>query len=237
MYQFERYVELSQQANSVDDLRRLFTAAAQQEGYENFLLTSVRGRDVIDLHWLEFPEGYPEYYFDQQWDKIDPILGCALRARRPFLWNDALQGADLSRPQINLMHECQCAGVHTGVTFPMHGPGNQLDILSLSRRVAEPANPERIGLMHSLSVQTWTRFLELTEEQRFPENDDVMLSRREIEVLKWCKAGKPYSDIGEILSISRKTVEFHAKNAMDKLGASNKISAVVMAIQRGFLEL
>ena len=51
------------------------------------------------------------------------------------------------------------------------------------------------------------------------------------------QGGKALFRYGEILSISRKTVEFHAKNAMDKLGASNKVSAVVMAIQRGLLEL
>ena len=206
----------------------------QAEGYENLIFTSVRDGDVNQLHWLQFPDGYPEYYFENAWDTIDPILACALRARRPFLWNDAVNEGDLSKPQINFLNECEDIGVHSGIAYPFHGPGNQLDILSISRRTADLANQEKLGLLHSISIQTWTRFLELTEEQRFPELEDIVLTAREIEVLQWSKAGKSYSDIAEILSISRKTVEFHISNVMNKLGANNKISAVVRASSRPY---
>ena len=237
MHRFEDFVELSQQATTVEGLQRLYSETVQAEGYENLIFTSVRDGDVNQLHWLQFPDGYPEYYFENAWDTIDPILACALRARRPFLWNDAVNEGDLSKPQINFLNECEDIGVHSGIAYPFHGPGNQLDILSISRRTADLANQEKLGLLHSISIQTWTRFLELTEEQRFPELEDIVLTAREIEVLQWSKAGKSYSDIAEILSISRKTVEFHISNVMNKLGANNKISAVVIALHRGLIEL
>lgn len=237
MYRFEDYAELCSKAASVDELQRLYSAAVQSEGYENLIFTSVRGRDVGKLHWLEFPDGYPEYYFDKEWDKIDPILTCALRARRPFLWTDAITKSELSKPQISLLNECKDIGVHSGVAFPFHGPGNQLDILSISRRTSEPANQESLSLLNSISNLTWTRFLELTENDQFPQLEEIALTEREVEVLQWSKCGKSYSDIAEILSISKKTVEFHLRNAMDKLGANNKISAVVIAIHRGLIEL
>ena len=63
------------------------------------------------------------------------------------------------------------------------------------------------------------------------------LTPRQLEILKRCKDGKTRSQIGEILSISPKTVEFHLRGIMDKLGASNQISAVVIALQRGLIEL
>ena len=216
MHRFEDFVELSQQATTVEGLQRLYSETVQAEGYENLIFTSVRDGDVNQLHWLQFPDGYPEYYFENAWDTIDPILACALRARRPFLWNDAVNEGDLSKPQINFLNECEDIGVHSGIAYPFHGPGNQLDILSISRRTADLANQEKLGLLHSTSIQTWTRFLELTEEQRFPELEDIVLTAREIEVLQWSKAGKSYSDIAEILSISRKTVEFHISNVMNK---------------------
>jgi len=67
------------------------------------------------------------------------------------------------------------------------------------------------------------------------EKDGVQLTPREGEVLDWVRKGKSYADIAEILSISRRTVEFHIKNVMDKLGASNRVSAVVIAMRRGIL--
>ena len=65
--------------------------------------------------------------------------------------------------------------------------------------------------------------------------DAVQLTPREGEILDWVRKGKSYAQIAEILSISRRTVEFHIKNVMDKLGASNRVSAVVIAMRRGIL--
>jgi DNA-binding CsgD family transcriptional regulator len=65
----------------------------------------------------------------------------------------------------------------------------------------------------------------------------AQLTERELEILRWCKDGKTRPEIGEILSISSKTVEYHLGNVMNKLGATNQITAVVIAIQRGLIAL
>ena len=67
------------------------------------------------------------------------------------------------------------------------------------------------------------------------EKDGVQLTPREAEILDWVKQGKSYADIANILSISRRTIEFHISNVVDKLGASNRVSAVVIAMRRGIL--
>jgi DNA-binding CsgD family transcriptional regulator len=64
-----------------------------------------------------------------------------------------------------------------------------------------------------------------------------VLTRKEIECLTWCKEGKTNWEIGEILVISEKTVEFHLRNATRKLGATNRISAVVAGIKIGLIAL
>ncbi len=61
------------------------------------------------------------------------------------------------------------------------------------------------------------------------------LSCREIEILKWTAEGKIAADIGTILSLSTRTVNFHISSAIRKLGANNKTSAVVMAAKSGLL--
>lgn len=92
-------------------------------------------------------------------------------------------------------------------------------------------------MLHAVSVQTWNRFLELSNEELFLDLQSIPLTARELEVLRRHKDGKSRTEIGEILSISVKTVDFHIYNAMAKLGASNPISAVVIALQRGLIEL
>jgi DNA-binding CsgD family transcriptional regulator len=63
------------------------------------------------------------------------------------------------------------------------------------------------------------------------------LTPKETQCLQWCKEGKTNWEIGEILSISEKTVEFHLGNAMRKLGAGNRISAVITGIKCGLIGL
>jgi len=57
----------------------------------------------------------------------------------------------------------------------------------------------------------------------------VHLSPREIEVLKWSAEGKTASEVGRILCLSERTVNFHVCSCMRKLNVSNKISAVAKA--------
>jgi DNA-binding CsgD family transcriptional regulator len=62
------------------------------------------------------------------------------------------------------------------------------------------------------------------------------LSDREKVCLRWAALGKSSWEIGRILSISENTVIFHIKNAMKKLGTSNRILAAVKAVQLGLIE-
>ncbi|WP_298231865.1 2-isopropylmalate synthase [uncultured Azohydromonas sp.] len=61
------------------------------------------------------------------------------------------------------------------------------------------------------------------------------LSAREIEVLQWSAEGKSAGDLATILGISERTVNFHVQQAMQKLNAPNKISAVYRATVTGVL--
>jgi DNA-binding CsgD family transcriptional regulator len=65
----------------------------------------------------------------------------------------------------------------------------------------------------------------------------ISLTSQELECMRWCKEGKTNWEIGEILAISEKTVELHLTNAMRKLGAANRIAAVVQGIKEGLIPL
>jgi DNA-binding CsgD family transcriptional regulator len=233
---FEDFVEASRGVKTVDAAVRLYANAVSQEGYENCILTSVRGRQLGQIAWFDLPAGYVEAYVQSRWDQIDPVLACSLRASKAFFWDDVTRDAKLSGDQTKFMAACWDLNVHSGMTFPFHGPNRQLELISISRRTADSPNGESARLLYALSAQTWSRYRELTGEQLFV-NQETLLTARELEILRWCKGGKTRPEIGEILSISAKTVEFHLRSVMDKLGANNQISAVVIALQRGLIEL
>lgn len=233
---FEDYAERSQDATTVDGLRSVFDGALTAEGYENHILTSIAERKIGAIAWHSLPRAYPETYFSQQWEKIDPIVGLSLRARDAFSWNDAHRWTPLNQKQKTFMAESRQLKVHSGVTFPMHGPGGRCDIISISRRERDLADPRRLSLLKAMCTQTWWRYLDLTVGTPIvPMTEGARLTNREIEILRWIRDGKSNPDIAEILPIRIKTVEFHVSNILRKLDATNRVTAVVIALQSGLL--
>lgn len=63
------------------------------------------------------------------------------------------------------------------------------------------------------------------------------LTARELDVLQLIRDGYKNKQIGDRLSISENTVNFHIKNIVDKLGANDRTHAVTIAVRRGILRL
>jgi DNA-binding response OmpR family regulator len=57
----------------------------------------------------------------------------------------------------------------------------------------------------------------------------IKLAPRERETLTWAARGKTFSEIGEILGLSRRTVEFHLDRARRKLGVPTRTQALIKA--------
>ena len=106
----------------------------------------------------------------------------------------------------------------------------------ISQRHREPPDPQRIPILKAICTQLWCRYADL--EGHKPNRPHApALTKRELEILKWIKHGKSNPDIAQITSLSIKTIEYHVGNVLKKLGASNRTTAVVIAIQKRLLAL
>jgi DNA-binding CsgD family transcriptional regulator len=63
------------------------------------------------------------------------------------------------------------------------------------------------------------------------------LSEREHEVLRWTALGKTSDEVGMILGLTTRTVNFHISQILIKLNAKNKVHAAVKALQLNLLRL
>ena len=63
------------------------------------------------------------------------------------------------------------------------------------------------------------------------------LSEREQEVIQLLASGKTNQEIGMSLHITESTVKFHVNNLMSKLGASDRVQALLIALRRGIVNL
>jgi DNA-binding NarL/FixJ family response regulator len=66
---------------------------------------------------------------------------------------------------------------------------------------------------------------------------DDALTAREREVLTLVASGNRNRDIADALAITEDTVKVHVKHVMEKLGASDRTQAVVIAVRRGIIHL
>ncbi|WP_084169562.1 helix-turn-helix domain-containing protein [Paraburkholderia ferrariae] len=69
-----------------------------------------------------------------------------------------------------------------------------------------------------------------------PSPDNICpLSPREREVMRWAAEGKTSYEIGIILGLAERTINFHVAKAIEKLNASNKTHAAVKAVLLGLV--
>lgn len=66
---------------------------------------------------------------------------------------------------------------------------------------------------------------------------DDGLTARELEVLTLIASGSRNRDIADALAITEDTVKVHVRHVMEKLGASDRTQAVVIAVRRGIIHL
>ena len=77
--------------------------------------------------------------------------------------------------------------------------------------------------------------LRISERQEVDEQD--RLSEREVEILVAICRGLSTQEIADQLFISKRTVDKHRANILEKSGCKNSTSLVVYAIKNGLVEL
>jgi NarL family two-component system response regulator LiaR len=70
-----------------------------------------------------------------------------------------------------------------------------------------------------------------------PKAEPPALTRREHEVLRLLAQGRQNKEIAAELTISQRTVKFHVRSIMTKLGAGNRTEVVALAAQQGLVKL
>ncbi len=68
-----------------------------------------------------------------------------------------------------------------------------------------------------------------------PQENDVLLSGRDVEILRLIAQGMTNAEIADILLLSPATVKDYVRNITNKLGARNRVEAVTKAVRSGLI--
>lgn len=180
----------------------------------------------------DYPQSWRDQYVHANYLKVDPTVLHGRRSQKPIVWDDNVF-ADI--PQ--LWQDAQQSGLRVGWAQSSYNSGGAGGMLTLCRSsdiitAAElTAHQDKFVWLTSLAHLTFSRIY----NTRLRHESPVLLTVREREVLKWTADGKSAVEIGDLLFISKNTVDFHIKNAILKLQTANKTAAVVRAATLGLL--
>ena len=212
-----------------------FTASSGYKYYTYITGRVVGGRRITNfdprkgpLHISNVPGDWQSEYFKKKYCDHDPIWRFALGNLMPERWSNVARRNDLTAKQHNIMSVSREAGLSDGVVIPIHGPGGEFAVLSLSHNETDAQTKQNVELdetvLHMFALRFHSRIRELQEPDSAQPPAD--LTSREIDVLFWTAEGKSTWDISQILGISESTVNFHISSAKQKLGVYSKPHAV-----------
>jgi len=136
-----------------------------------------------------------------------------------------------------MWNEARAQGLHYGWTQFSRDASGSVGMLTLARTVAQLSeyelfeNKMKMVWLAQFSHATMSRLL----VPKYAPETLITMTIREKEVLRWTAEGKTAYEIGQILAVSERTVNFHINNVVTKLGASNKTQAAVKAATLGML--
>ena len=125
------------------------------------------------------------------------------------------------------------------IVIPVHLPFGQISANSFQSKdegVTDLSVPfEQYSNFLSLLVRRFISgyVMAMRKKRRIPS--DCILSRREVECLRWAAIGKTDKEVGMIISLSHATVRYHVHRAGEKLNSVNRAQTIFKAGQLGYL--
>jgi LuxR family quorum sensing-dependent transcriptional regulator len=218
-------IERINQASTSEAVLEVFEQAIAHAGAEYTGIVFVPGPDDhiedVCLAW-KVPPKWRALYSGENFIQRDPAVRHSPRTVMPF---DRASGPynPETEPQVKeVVDRARDYNVHKGLQIPVPSARGIIGMVWL----AGPHFDERevhAPVLHSLSLHAFYRLEQLIGRRL---HKTARLTEREREVLAWAAEGKTAWEIGRILSVSTRTVEWHFAQACNKLGARNRVQAI-----------
>jgi len=185
---------------------------------------------VIQLN--NYPQAWVDHYRGHNYLTVDPTIAHGQKSVAPILWQDSMTNG----PRL-FWQDAYDHGLRAGLAQSCHGPGSTYGLLNLGCSDQRFSDKELRTQSYQLGwlVHAVNQSVNNLQRDHMLPGINNKLTAREIEVLRWTADGKTASEVGSIMEISERTVNFHVGNSLVKLDASNKTAAVIKAAMLGLL--
>lgn len=227
-------------ARSVAELESIASRFAKSIGCDNFsyLVTRLpQGRRSSDNIIISSYAGeWIAHYLARTYQYYDPVAKIARTARMPYFWGHRGFLRAFEKAERYVFHEAAEFGILEGYSVPISGPELDSAVFSVvvgSRNELPDIVHGQIGALQIFAAKFHDAAVRLDETEHAP--GDIDLTNRERQVLAWTAEGYSSEAVAARLGLSASAVNYHIANCCRKLGASNKIQAVALAIRGNLL--
>lgn len=221
----------------LDTAYRIALLFAKNIGFKFFAFSTTyqtKNNQCNTVRRNNYPSGWNQAYEQQNLGAIDPVEAHCHQSMLPLLWS-----RNLFHKAPSLWEALEAQGLQHGLSQSLHDEENGMcSILSLVRShcpITALELYENLGFsvfmcrhLHTLAAHSLPKHL--------TKPSSPQLSPKEIKVLELAAVGKTADESARILNLSARTVHFHIQRSIEKLGVSNKISAIIAAIKKGYLD-
>ncbi|WP_413737688.1 LuxR family transcriptional regulator [Sodalis sp. RH21] len=194
------------------------------------------------LRMSNVPEDMRQLWTESGYYQVDPVQLYALDTCAPFVWSyqrpdrTSLRGIIGERHQ-PVTHYMRDNNMPCGATVPLHLPrGGFVTVTGIVSHAGHERDLGHALAELSLLAHTFQERIYPLFDRQMLTCQYVRLSKRERECLSWSAEGLTAKEIARKLSRSVATVTLHLNSAARKLGASNRVQAVVRAMHYRLLD-
>ncbi|MEZ5945922.1 MAG: LuxR C-terminal-related transcriptional regulator [Hyphomonas sp.] len=222
-------------ADSVFSLRDATMAGFEALGFRHAYFVSPIVHDRNEGRFLTnigFPAEWEKAHREEL-RKLDPLPDIALRIGRPFRWGALPPEAQVQPAEADYIAGLAKWGLEDGIGIPAYGSAARVGFVGLGGPIRQ--NGFDMADMELLRIAGETSYLRYCELIVQEAADGPRLSSRELDVLHWMAQGKSNAAIAKILNVGSETVDTYARRIYSKLGVSDRTSAVIKGVTRGFV--
>lgn len=232
---FDKYAEKLSYAETTTDLIKILDALAMSAGFSQYRLGLMMPTNLGRPHLLIFSHCNPywvENYRENHFASKDPILYLAMHQNTPIVWSGIERYEELPIGAKLVMDRAKEFGLMNGISFPLRGPHGEFGVLSFITEQKETNVEKHKAHLLLMANMVLDAALRIT----YGKSRKAPLTKREIECLFWCGEGKTSSETAIILGLTEATINYHLGKAVEKLGASNRSNAILIAGMAGLLQ-
>lgn len=205
-------------------------------GFRYYSLGHHRRRGLHNaVRFSNYPVPFSEGFLSDSNLSEDPVICACEKVVTAFLWSDICRIVNTTEAQRLIIARASAAGLASGLTIPMHVPGEYAGSCSFADPQQRCIPIETLAFGHYLGSLAFENIRRLASSARLGLIDrgdryGSFLSARQRECVALAAKGKTDIEAGQLLGISHETVHRHMEMAKRNYGVSTRTQLVVGAL-------